>query len=1171
MDKAKKKFDPANTKLLTGISLIEASAGTGKTYAIAMLVLRLIVEHGLDIKNILVVTFTKAATEELKGRIRNRLTDASKIINGNNSNPEENIRLWLDNLTIEPILIQKRLTNALLDIDQAGIYTIHGFCQSVLTEYALESDQLFDSELIGDISAIKQACSDDYWRKQVYQRTAQEASLLTLKYKTPDQLLASVNHIPSNITVIPKHEDLDLKLKELKRLFENSKPQLASSIQIIKEKLSEGKFKKSFENNFDSHCKVLANLFNENSPSTPDFSVFTKQSLYDALNGHKFKKSKTNTVSSEEQKLAYLNTIDINTVLFEQLDTAVNNISLVFRRCLLQTLQIEVENRLQQLNVLSFDDLIIRLADALRNKNGKTLSLLIQQRYQAALIDEFQDTDQNQWFIFSTLFSHNTHYLYLIGDPKQAIYKFRGADIYSYFSAQQQAQHHFTLEQNWRSHPQLVCAINTLFAKDNPFFSKHLGFHPVKAALNSDHGVLKNNNHELPPLILWQLDKGENEYWSSGKASNEIKIAVVNEILDLLNHNFSIQTSTTNTAIQPKDIAILVRSHSQAKEFQFALNEVHITAVVNSKESVFSSKIAIDLYILLQAIAQPSNNRLLKQALTLSGFNLNGQQLLQTLNDEETIDHWISRFQDYQLMWVKKGLMPMMHNLISVENFLSHLSKDKQAERSITNLQHCIELVQQAAIDEHLGINKTLDWLHKNITQSIARKTTTEEQQLRLESDEDAVKIITMHSSKGLEYPIVFCPFLWQRSTRLQQEKEMITCHPHSEMVVDLGSNKFEYHRSLALDEELAEDLRIAYVALTRAKLRCYINWADVRTKDKANESALSYLMQFSTDNFNQQQERLQNYGHNQPLAFEYRLINTGQEFTSNWQAIISKDKLLCQQRYRTLYTHWQMSSYTALSSLSIDDTPELPHDKVREDIIVSTSDQDIVELPRGSHTGNVIHDLLENIPFSTLAGQNNISLQRNKSCLRYGLQTSSPDLIDQLLRNTVNTILSNEDENFCLKDLNEHQCLKEMPFYLSMKTMNISQINLILKDYPTYKPLSDKKLCGYLTGFIDLICEYHGKYYLMDYKSNSLENYEQDRLIVAMREHNYGLQYWIYTLVLHLYLQQRISDYSYEKHFGGVKYLFVRGMNAHLKNSGIYQTKPALNKIEQLAKLFIS
>ncbi|MCK5188731.1 MAG: UvrD-helicase domain-containing protein, partial [Methylococcales bacterium] len=964
--------------------------------------------------------------------------------------------------------------------------------------------------------------------------------------------------------------DLEQIFIELKQLVETHKDTIDSSLQIIEDKLSEGKFKPGFENNFKSTYQGLMDWLNQTSFITPDFSVFTYQGLADTLNGHKFRKSKANPLSSVEQKQAYIESLNFDFEPFEQLDLVIKRISLVFRRSLLQTLRDDVDKRLQQLNVLSFDDLITRLADALSDKKGQALRQEIQQRYQAALIDEFQDTDHNQWLIFSTLFNHTQNFLYLIGDPKQAIYKFRGADIYSYFAAQQQAQHHFTLSKNWRSHPGLVAGINTLFTGENAFYSDQLKFNPVDSALSSEQGVLTQDNQEQAPLVLWQLDKGEDDHWSSGKAANEIKQAVVNEILNLLTDNFYIQKATGENNIQAKDIAILVRSNPQAKGFQLALNDVGITAVINSKESVFCTQEANHLYILLQAISHPANNTLLKQALTLDWFKLNGQQLFQTLNDEEAMDLWVSHFLDYQQLWLNKGLMTMTKSLLAVEKVHPHLSSHKQAERRITNLQHCIELVQQAAIDEHLGINKTLDWLHQNITQAASSKTSSDEQQLRLESDEDAVKIITMHSAKGLEYAIVFCPFLWQRGNRLLQENSKISCHINNEMIVDLGSEQFEQHRLLALDEELAEDLRVFYVAVTRAKYRCYINWADVRTKDKANNSAMAYLLDFSAYDFSQQQTTLQSYSSKQPSVFEYRLLKTEQEITRTWQAKSSISKLSCKQRQRSLYTHWQMSSYTALSSLSIHEVPELPDDKAREGIILQATERDKTELPRGAHTGNVIHDLLENIPFILLAENHDISQQRDKSCLRYGLKTNTPELIDQLLQNTVNTVLANKHESFSLKDLDQQQCLKEMPFYLSMNTMDASLINSILIDCPTYQPLSEKTMCGYLTGFIDLICEHQGKYYVMDYKSNSLENYDQESLVQAMREHNYGLQYWIYTLVLHLYLQHRLPEYNYEDHFGGVKYLFIRGMNEKIENSGVYQTKPELFKIEQLANLFI-
>ena len=1172
MAKIINNFNPVSTELLKSINLIEASAGTGKTYAIAMLVLRFVVEQELDIKQILVVTFTKAATEELKDRVRLRLNEARLAITGAQQSADASIKPWLDSLTIEPELIIQRLNTALLDIDQAGIFTIHGFCQRILAEHALESGQLFDSELTGDISTIKQACSDDFWRKQIYQRSVWEASILTAEYKTPDQLLASIDFIAPDLTVYPDYQVLEQKLSELKHLIEANKQTIQLALNIIAEQLPEAKFKKSFITTFKTNSQNLMLWIEESSTLAPDFSVFTEQGLCEALNGVKFKTSKARPLPSEEQKLNYVNELNIDTQLFEKIDNAVNGISLFLRRSLLEALREDVDKRLQQLNVLSFDDLISRFSDALQHEKGQILRQEIQLRYKAALIDEFQDTDQKQWFIFSTLFNSDAHYLYLIGDPKQAIYKFRGADINSYFAAQKQARHHFTLGSNWRSHPQLVEGVNTLFAREQPFYAAKPEFIKVNPALTAAQGSVIENEHALPPLVLWQLNNSDDKFWSAGKAANEIKIATVNEILALLSSAYTIQKADKKNQLVPKDIAILVRSNPQAKDFQQALNDAGIAAVINSKESVFSSVEALDLFTLLQAIAQPANNNLLKQALTLNCFNLNGQQLFQALNDELIMDGWLSRFLDYQQTWHNKGFMVMMQTVLNNEKVLAHLSKLELAERRITNLQHCIELVQQAAIDEHLGVNKTLDWLQHNMTQAAnAKNSSSDEQQLRLESDEEAVKIITMHGSKGLEFPVVFCPFLWQRGAQLKKQQHVIKCHENNAMIADLGSELFEQHREIALQEELAEDLRVFYVAVTRAKYRCYLNWADVRTKDKANDSAMAYLLDFASDDFAQQQQKLKAYSQQQSTVFEYQLIEPEQTINSRYQPIVTEQAFSVKQRQRGLYTRWQMSSYTALSSLSIHEAPELPDDKAREELVIDWSAANYSELPRGAHTGNVIHDLLENIPFYILAEDNDISLQRDRSCQRYGLKTAQPEQIDLLLKNTVNTALSKDDELFSLKNLQAKQCLKEMPFYLSMQTLDASQINVILKDEPCYQALSKKTLCGYLTGFIDLICEYNGQYYVMDYKSNALENYQQQDLIEAMREHNYGLQYWIYTLVLHQYLKNRLADYSYEKHIGGVKYLFVRGMDESKSEQGVYEIKPEFSKLEQLARLFIA
>jgi exodeoxyribonuclease V beta subunit len=388
-------------------------------------------------------------------------------------------------------------------------------------------------------------------------------------------------------------------------------------------------------------------------------------------------------------------------------------------------------------------------------------------------------------------------------------------------------------------------------------------------------------------------------------------------------------------------------------------------------------------------------------------------------------------------------------------------------------------------------------------------------------------------------------------------------------MIVDLGSEDFELHRAQAIKEELAEDLRVFYVAVTRAKYRCYIAWADARSEKAANDSAMAWLLGLSDADFCRQQTLLQAFKDHAEQAFDYRLLDVPGVITAGiyQKAAVAHANFQAKKRKRSLYTNWQMSSYTALSALSLDEAPELPEDKAREQ--QDKPAQAPMELPRGAHTGNVVHDLLENNGFSDLAKRKDISAQRDKVCQRYGLKLEQPDMIDALLQAVVATPLSEADAGFCLMNLPENRCLKEMPFYLSMQALNASQINLVLQDTPAFQPLTSKQMCGYLTGFIDLICEYKGLYYVMDYKTNGLPDYKPETLIHAMREHNYGLQYWIYTVVLHRYLQNRLPDYDYEMHFGGVRYLFVRGMQQDEAMSGVYQDRPDFDRVEALAGLF--
>ncbi len=1179
------QFSAATTRLRTGVSLIEASAGTGKTYAIAMLALRFIIEQALPIEQLLVVTLTNAATDELKQRIRARLVGAKRALEGDPADADASLREWLTTQPVGREEALRRLQTALLDIDRASIFTIHGFCQRVLREHALESGQVFDAELIADIDAQRLQLAEDFWRQQVYPRSAWQAAALTAQFQTPAQLLGSIAAVAPGTPVYPEPVSVDASLDKLQEARQAAAGIGRDCGAALQQAIAAdtGKFKSDFARHFPERLQSLLNWLQEEGDCSLEdpgvLALFTREGLLAGLNGNQFRARQG--VSGEQRKQEYIDTLGIQVEVFAVLRDSFRRVTLDFRRALLDFLQQHLDRQLQKMNVLSFYNLIRRFRDALLGSNGELLVTELRHRYRAALIDEFQDTDSSQWTIFSRLFAGDGHYLFLIGDPKQAIYKFRGADIFSYFQAQRQAHQHYTLAQNWRSHPQLVEAVNMLFNGHScPFWFEMLHYIDISPALSAARGTLTRQGAALPPMALWQLRENDNgnAFWSAGKAREAVLRAVIEEILELLDADLGavIDSDKAVNPLQPQDIAILVRSNEQAREFQQALREVGVPSVLNSVESVFASPEAECLWVLLRALAHPGDAALLKQALTLSWFGLDGQQIYRIGNDEAALDAWLSRFQDYHQRWQEKGLLAMMRHLLEREGVLVNMARTQTAERQLTNLYHLLELLQQAAIDEHLSIRKTLQWLDRAIAQ---KNPAAEDQQLRLESDAAAVRIVTLHRSKGLEFPVVFCPYLWSRSTRLRKEKNLLSCHEQGGMVVDLGSEDFSRRRELALQEELAEDLRVFYVAVTRAKYRCYLTWADVRSKHQANDSAMAYLLfagaredwreSLSGLDFAGQQGILQGLARRAGNCFAYKIIGADAETADRRYRRTGPEAqtLTLRSRSRQLFSNWQMSSYSALSALSVADTPELPLDKAQEPELPAPGDA-AEDLPRGARTGNVVHALLETLSFQDLAQGVDISQHRDLVCRRHGLTIDMPELLDSLLQRAVTTPLSLQDTGFCLANIDAHRCVKEMPFYLALQEIDAGRINAILQGTPGYQSLGNKHMQGYLTGFIDLVCRYQGRYYVMDYKTNSLSDYSPETLSQAMREHNYGLQYWLYALVLHRYLQERLPDYRHALHFGGVRYLFVRGMHPEQPARGVFQALPDLDRLERLGEL---
>lgn len=1167
-------FDTACGVLQKGVNLVEASAGTGKTYAIAMVVLRAIVELDISIDKILIVTFTRAATEELRSRIRARLVEGRDTLQESLQNPDPTLAAWAAAL-IDKKTALRRLQLALYEIDRAGIFTIHGFCQRMLVDHPLESGQLFDVELLADIDPIRSEIVDDFWRSHIYPLDSMACSIVLQEFENPEELLNSIRGTGKGAGRIePVVGEVESVLASLKNGFTmmsewwtKNGSQLIGQLGKIK---AENGFKKGFSDSFERWSRSLDEFFGGIVEMIPaDLQLLKSGDLVKELNGKKYR-------GDAKKKHVLASCILPGNEIDLFLDSR-DELLLTFRVQLAMELQEEVEKRLNRRGSLSYDDLITRLSRGLRGEWGHDLRRMIRNRFTVALIDEFQDTDSSQWYIFSELFSATTHYLYLIGDPKQAIYKFRGADIYSYFHARSSADHYLTLDKNYRSHPYLVDEVNSLFtSRPNPFYleEERIDYHPVKPARTGEDIDLLRDGNSLAGMVYCLLpghdEDGKEKRWTSGKAAGEFRRFVATEIIRLLDpHKPVILRMGKERALRPRDIAVLVRTNRQASEYLEELRGMGVPAVISTRESVFQSEECKELSFLLQAVVQPGDLSLLKRAMTIRWFGFNGDDLVDLWRDEEHFNLWHERFLIYNSLWQTDGLMVMMGRLIVDENVYPTLSSQQGTERSITNIQHLLELVQEAENTEHFQTSQTLLWLRRMMETDVGK----ESGELRLESDEEAIQIITMHGAKGLEYPVVFCPYLWYRSNRLKNEKYCITGHDkENNPIIDLGSHLFEANREKGIAEEMGEEMRLLYVALTRAGIRCYAMWGDVKGRGNVEDSfdsALGYMLfPGGLCSAREQSEKLQE------LAV----------FPSGHLASLETDDICPSYHWqssetdlhpklptdRKLYSDWQMSSYSAMTSLTEYDDELLPDRKEHQ----NEATIPVIRLPAGPNFGNVVHEVLESIPFSHLATPGNHETILAAACRKYGVNVASEPLF-RLLKNVVTTPLPipSGRGSFTLASLPETSCLKEMEFYFRMSRVETEMINHILAPEPAVCRLSHRVMQGYLTGLIDLICEYDGRYYILDYKTNYLgdgmEGYREDNLCKGMRSHNYGLQFWIYTLVLHCHLKNVIADYSYKDHFGGVFYLFVRGMKDDLIGNGVFSTVPDIERLIELDRIF--
>jgi len=1193
---------------LEGINLIEASAGTGKTFTIAGLFLRLILEKNLLVNEILVVTFTKAATAELNDRIRNLLKEAIEGFSRGQSDDE-----FLNSLIkqcFDPLPSLKRLKQALRDFDEAAIFTIHGFCQRMLKEHAFESSLLFDTELVADEQALKQEIIDDFWRINFYNASPLFIHYALNNHCTPENLfkLARTYSDKPLLKVIPQVTipDSTQEEKEFNEAFNKARESWQSSKTDVEKILANQiGFKQSIVSKVPELMIGLDYFFNagnKNFTLFHQFEMFTLQGVKEA--------TKKN---HEPPQHPFFEACELLKEKIEALSCVYKQRLLGLKTSLFTFLHHSLWKQKQKRNVQSFYDLLAKLRYALADTSGAELAKIIRAKYHAALIDEFQDTDPLQYEIFHNIFKNQGGILFLIGDPKQAIYSFRGADIFAYLHAISQVETKYTLKENWRSDPQLINAVNTIFSRvKNPFVFEAIKFQEASAAKNKEVDSLIIAGIPEPPMQLWFLDADKLESSRLTKKGKFIKKpesrelilrAVGAKIVYLLHQGKEKHAFIGQRPIKEQDIAVLVRTNREAALMQHVLSELKVPSVLYTTGNLFDSREAYELLRIVEGIAEPHNEKLIKAAVTTDILGIRGEELENLLAHEAAWTACLNKFIEYHARWRMHNFFSMFRYLLFQEKARGRLLSFSDGERRLTNLLHLAEVLHQEEHQKQLTMGGLTKWLSEQINTELPR---LEEHQLRLETDEYAVKIVTIHKSKGLEYPVVFCPFLWDKS-KIRNTNEPFVFHDNAELTLDLGSEHKNENRALAEKELLSENLRLLYVALTRARNCCYTVWGRF---NEAGSSAMSYLFHSGEKNdrkniidaiessFNdltndQMKEIVKNleteakgaigiHEISEPISLRYVPFREENEALSL--------KLFSGHIDRT----WKISSFSSLAAEKqpllepqIYSFPELPDydQEIQSERIPEKEPTGIFAFPRGVKAGSFMHDLFEHLDFIEKDDAVMKTLVAEKLIL-YGFDISWQKTILDMIKKVLSVPLYPDRKDLTLSSIPESDKVSELEFYFPLQAFSSEKLkNIFLKynnenlpgDFPEQiENLLFAPARGFMRGFIDLVFRFQDSFYMIDWKSNflgtNIEDYHREKLATVMSEEYYHLQYLLYSVALDKYLSKHVSNYCYEKHFGGVFYLFLRGVDPDKGPAfGIYRSRPSEKLIHGLSQNLIT
>ena len=1190
---------------LNQISLIEASAGTGKTYTIASLYLRLLLKAGennfsrpLNVEEILVVTFTDMATEELKKKIRERITDAidkltafAETQDKSAFKNDEFLTALCQDLDIFEAI--HRLKLAEQNMDLAAIYTIHGFCRRMLMQYAFHSGIHFNLELIKDQSDLLVRFANEFWREHFYPLPFEMADFIANELGSPDYVLSLLeSDLSKNLIVdLENQQALSISITEflhqylgeyfkdikaLKRFWLESAGKISELItEELNKDYAKGEPKSLSRRSYNtSRLAKWIDQVNAWANDPRDYvlnetlmSYFTQSAL-----GEK----------GEEGASPFI--APIFAELEERASSALMSPDLL-RRVILYHYRQGLQQKLLDYKLnhqeKSFDDLLRLFCEALQGPQGNELAEMIRFQYPFAMIDEFQDTDSQQYAIFSKIYrdnpEKNTGFI-MIGDPKQAIYRFRGADIFTYLKASDEAQSRFELTKNYRSEKNLVDGVNALFDfPQSPFIYQNINFTAVDS--RDDHLRFYLNGKAEPAYRFYLT---ESDKVNKTEMAKICAISIQHWLKSAAENQAVFQNEDTCKTLQPANIAVLVKNRYEAADVIQELQKLGIASVyLSDQSSVFDSHVAVELLRILKACLNVAERPILN-AIATALFGLNAADIHQIQQNEADWQRWADSFAQYQQTWQRQGILAMLHQILLEQGISERLLSQATGERDLTDFLHLAEILQQAAT-LHESEAALLSWFEKQI-QGEGRQ----EAQIRLESERQLVKIVSIHKSKGLEYDLVWLPFLAVPS-KIPTAGDMNVYYSkeRDETLWDMENRNL----NALYEETFAEELRLLYVALTRAKYQ--MAFALPAQFDK-KWNALHYVLS--------QGEIGKEIALSAPKDTETLLQTFKEKMQDNVEictrpnleafpalSINTKnDELKAAEFTGNIEQDWRITSFTSIEQghrrqhyftesagkkhAVFDDAKDYDSQNAIEmsTALLNENESNILDLPRGKQVGTVLHRHFENCYFSDLANTEEIDKLRQS----LQLDETFTEPLQNWLQQISHTPLSNEI-GIALADLANKDCIKEMPFYLAIREhFDVDAFNHALKTHhhlPS-EPLQFEQIQGMVRGSIDLVFRHNGKYYLVDYKSNflgsTLADYNQEALKKEMLHSHYDWQYLIYTLALHRYLQSVVPHYDYARDFGGVFYLFLRGMNGE-PQSGVFYDRPSVELITELDGVF--